>query len=97
MNILAGNKDEDLGRFRLFFLSVIKTCPLLGENWRVSWRNEGKWADGVSVDLFECIINFSLERLKEVATSLYFLSAGVSPSDSVTLWKTIILFIWSFV
>ncbi len=92
MNILAGNEDEDLGRFRLFFLRVIKTSPLLGENWRVNWWNEGKWTD-----LFESVINFSIERLKEGATLLYFLSAGVSPSDSVTLRKTIVLFICSSV
>ncbi len=41
MNILAGNKDENLGSFRLFFLRVVRTCPLLGENWRVNWRNGG--------------------------------------------------------
>ncbi len=50
MNILAGNEDDGLGRFRLSFLSVIRTCPLLGENWGVNWRDEDKWMDGVSVD-----------------------------------------------
>ncbi len=39
----------------------------------------------VSVDLFESVINFSLKRFKEDATSFYFLRAGVSPSNSVTL------------
>ncbi len=42
MNFLAGNEDEDLGIFRLFFLSIIRTCLLLGENWRVNQRDEGK-------------------------------------------------------
>ncbi len=39
MNFLAGNEDDDLGRFRLFFLSVVRTCLLLGENWRVNRRD----------------------------------------------------------
>ncbi len=50
MDTLAGNEDESPGRFQLFFLSVIRTCPLLVENWRVNWRDEGKWTDVVSVD-----------------------------------------------
>ncbi len=44
--------------------------------------------------LIRSVINFALERLKEGPTSLYFLRAGISPSDSVTLLKTIVLFIW---
>ncbi len=62
MNILAGNEDEGLERFRLFFLSLIRTRTLLEENWRVNFRDEGKWTDVVSVDLFKSKINFSLER-----------------------------------
>ncbi len=58
---------------------------------RINWQDEGKWTDVVSVDLIESVINFSLERLKEGSTSLYFLSAGISPSESVTLRKTIAL------
>ncbi len=89
MNILVGNGAEGLRRFRLFFLGVLRTCPLLGENWRVNWQDKGTWTDVVSVDLFESVITFSRERLKEGATSLYCLSAGISPSESVTLRKTI--------
>ncbi len=88
---MAGHEDEGLGRFRLFCLSVVRTCPPLGENWIVNWRNEAYWTDGVSVDLFKSVINLFLERPKEVATSSYFLSADVSPSDSVTLRKTIVI------
>ncbi len=32
MNILAENEDEGLGMSRLFFLSVIRTCPFLRES-----------------------------------------------------------------
>ncbi len=77
MIILAGNEDEGLRRFQLFFLSVMRTCPLLGETWRVNWQDESKWTDVVSVDFFESVINLSLERPKEGTTFLYFLSACI--------------------
>ncbi len=93
MNNPAKNEDEGLGRFRLFFLSAIRTCPLLGESWRVNWRDEGKWTGVVSVDLFESVINFAFERLRKGAMPIYFVSVGISLSDSVTLRKTTVFLI----